>query len=199
MSGKRFASSRFVLRSYPAREEVQYFAESLGWVVASTEKKAPPFSGTEIIWSSSGGEALRYMEDEMTGNCYVTVEASTGEEVQRLGEAVVDELLPWEREELVFAVDTASDEMEFGLAVIRLSIAAPRRTDETILQRVRSALTHDDARVRDMGIVATTYSPWPEYVPLLRDIAQGDSEHKLRERSRSVLESYAAAGVGEDE
>ncbi|MFC8244852.1 hypothetical protein [Streptomyces chartreusis] len=199
MSGKTFASGRFVMRFYPAREEVESLAVAHGWTQESTVQKQPPFSGTEITWSSSGGGSLLYTEDEMTGNCHVVVEATNREEVQRIGELVVDELHPWEMPELVFAVDTAPDEIELGLSVIRLGIAAPPRKDEEVFRRVRSALTHDDVRVRDMAIVATTYSPWPDYVPILRGIEQGDPEPKLRQRSRFVLESYADAGIGEDE
>jgi hypothetical protein len=187
------------MRFCPAREEVESLAVAHGWAKSSTVQKQPPFSGTEITWSSSGGGSLRYTEDEMTGNCYVVVEATTRGEVQRLGELVLEELLPWEMPELVFAVDNAADEIEFGLSVIRLGIAAPPHRDDQIFRRVRSALTHDDVRVRDMAIVATTYSPWPEYVPILRDIAQSDPEPKLRQRSRLVLESYTDAGIGENE
>lgn len=186
------------MRFCPAREEVESLAVAHGWVKASTVQKQSPFSGTEITWSSSGGGSLRYTEDEMTGNCFVVVEATHREEVQRIGELVLNELLPWEMAELIYAVDTAPDEIELGLSVIRLGIAAPPRKDEEIFRRVRSALIHDDVRVRDMAIVATTYSPWPDYVPILRGIEQSDPEPKLRQRSRFVLESYADAGIGEN-
>lgn len=196
MNEKKATSGKFVMRSFPALEEVEYLARSLGWAKASTVEKVPPFSGVEITWSSSDGETLRYVEDEMTGNCYVTVEAPSRELVQRTTETVLDELLPWELEELLFAVDTATDAVDLGLAVIRLSIAAPSHREEQIFQRVRFALTHSDARVRDMAIAAITYSPWPEYKPILRDIAQSDPEQKLRERGGLVLQSFADAGIG---
>lgn len=186
------------MRSYPAQQDVDHFASDHGWVKTSMERKPAPFSGLEMTWSLPNNGTLRYTEDEMTQNCYLVAVAATRDDAQSIGNLILDELFPWELPELILAVDIAPNNLEFGFSVIRLGIAAPPRKDEEIFRRIQSALVHEDFQVRDMAIVATTYSPWPDYIPTLRSISENDPEPELRHRSAMVLESYANAGIRED-
>jgi hypothetical protein len=197
MVQQRFRTLRMVLRSSSA-DDVRAFAEENSWILVLNQP-ADPDSGVrrELVWEAAPRVRMTYVEDDMSGNSFVTVGGEDPNLTSSIGGWVEEQLHPWRLKDLCRLVDVARDPVRVGLAVLRLALGAPYECTPEVFERIAKALEHEDERTRDMAIWATTYSPWPEYKPILRRIAQSDPEPKLRDRAQLTLESYDAAGVGD--
>jgi len=186
-----------VLRRCPAQEEINRYAAANNWarIADSTTDSAKP--RREIVWKIAPATTLLYVEDDMSPNCFVVVGSGTASMANSAANRVYEELRPWSLQDLTHQVDESRNPLAFGRALTRLGIAAPHDFDPGVYDRMVNGLRHADERVRDMSIWATTYSPWPEYRPVLADIAAHDEVDKLRERAQLVLDAMDATGVPE--
>lgn len=196
MAHQMYRTPRMVLRKPSAEEEVRQFAESNSWTLVSDRPgDAEAGQRRELVWEAGPEAQVTYSQDDMSPSSFVTASSASANLTSSLGRWLEEELRPWRVKDLSRLVDVAKDPVRIGLAVLRLGLGAPYEYDEAVFQRMSRGLTHEDGRTRDMAIWATTYSPWPQYRPLLRYIAEHDPEPDLRERARFTLDSYDAVGV----
>ncbi|MFJ6620685.1 hypothetical protein ACIQOW_24305 [Kitasatospora sp. NPDC091335] len=198
MRNSKFKTTRIVLRSYPAEDEVDEFAGLHGWPRrAEVEARREGGSPYTVSWDLGDESVLDYVEDGMSKNCYLIVHGPTRESVEPVGEMISEELFPWDHTELLWCVDNAPNPIELGLSIIRLALGSPDGFHDETFRRVKSGLTHPDSQVRDMSLWASTYSPWAEYIPLLQNLAAQDPVTEIRERAGLVLEAYRVRGGGD--
>jgi hypothetical protein len=195
---QRFRSVRLVLRNAPNEREVRELASACNWELVA-DRPGDPDEGVlrELEWQADPAVQVAYTEDDMSPNAFVTVGGSDAVKTSAITAQVQEGLKFWSLRDLCRLVDIVKDPVKIGLAVLRLGLGSPYSYDSEVFQRITSALTHEDRRTRDMAIWATTYSPWPEYLPSLREVAENDPVSKLRERARFTVESYKRAGVME--
>jgi hypothetical protein len=80
---------------------------------------------------------------------------------------------------------------------MRLGVGAPYEFDDEVFRRITAGLVHGNADVRQLAMWGSVYSPWPDYLPYLRQIAERDKAPLLRERASDVLSIFKSQGVAE--
>jgi hypothetical protein len=196
--GQLFESRRILLRDCPAKDQVRKFAQSKNW---QPEDENLQWRGDQSdyaeYWQVGVGSYFRYVEDSVTGQCYVQILSPNDLITLRLAELSRRELRGSSFDELLHDVDRESDPLAFGRAIVRLGMAAPPGFDNDVFQRISRGLTDKDDRVRQLALWAAVYSPWTQYRPLIQEIAAADRAERLRERAKAVLAAFDRAGVGE--
>ena len=146
-------------------------------------------------WALEPGSSLTYLEDPVSHNAYVVLVSEDQEAYDRLLELIDNDLMPVSRKALLISYDEAGDPLPRARTLIQLGLGAPAEYDEEFFVRIRDGFTSPDQWIREAAIWATTYSPWPQYRPLLEAAAQDDPEEKLRADATTILAGFNAHDV----
>jgi len=191
-------SARYiVLRDRFAEEQVGRFAVELGWS-RQWETAADPDEGISyaVGWGA-GALSVEYSEDDVSRHsylCFAGPDAAAVEGATELAEARLD---TWRVEELLTAVDLATEPVELARAVIRAGLGAPRELDERFYAVIDDALQHPDARVREAAVWAISYVPQPQYRRRLEALRDHDPEHDVWSTAEILLDAFDAEGISE--
>lgn len=190
-------SRRMVLLEPREADSVERFAEEMG-LNKIRDVSAHPRQGIvrEITWEVDKDLRFHYGEDYRSACCFVVVDGRPKESYEEFVGIVEEVLDPWGLDELLNEVDTAIDATEMAQAIIRVGLGAPDQFDEGFYSHIAEAIRHESAWVRKAGIWATAYSHWPEFEPLLREVAENDSDMELRDEARMMV-SFYSSGQGE--
>ncbi|MFC5802032.1 hypothetical protein [Streptomyces formicae] len=198
MTGKpgkpEYRSRRLILKDWGSEEEVMQFGAEGGWEVL-VDEASDIRQGIvrNVIWRVAPGLVLQYAVDSRSHCSAFVLIGSPEDSVQRLQESIERNLQPWTLKELVAAVDKAERAQgaeELYRAVLRAGIGAPRGFDKKFFTCIRRAILGNDPRLRSAGIWATAYSRWPEFLPLLTDVARQDPVDSLRRDAQIILDHY---------
>lgn len=195
MSLHRYRTRRLLLRQFPGMPEVDRCADNHGW--SRIDQTARGSRTIEYTWHLGPVVTLHCVDDGVTANAYVFTSGDVSNLAESYLGTVESELNTWSISELIHQVDQSEDPLEHGRAIIRMAIAAPYERDEEVIQRMAIGLRDDDFRVRDMTMWAMSLCSYPEFRPLLQNIAHGDPEEVLRERAQMLLQAFDKAGVGD--
>ncbi len=196
---RRHTTRRVVFVDHPALPEVLGYGHEHGWklieeIPAGATKHAP----RELVFKAGQASLeVHLCEDEITQNSYAFVVGATKNVSESLIRMIERDLASWSLSQLLEEVDRGSGFDELGRALIRLALGAPHEFDRAVYNRVRDGLQHPDERLRDLSIWVTSYTPWPEYRTLLRDVASDDDNERIRARAARMLDSFDAAEVRE--
>jgi hypothetical protein len=124
---------------------------------------------------------LWYVEDDISGSCYLQVSSPETRVAGEVLRAAESELSCWTREDLFRAVDEANDPLDLGLALLRLGLGAPVSVDEEIQSRIADEFYNEFEEVRDMAVWASSYAPLRQYLPDLEEVARNDESEKVRD------------------
>ncbi|MCB5911741.1 HEAT repeat domain-containing protein [Streptomyces pinistramenti] len=195
MPEPNYRTLRYVLHPDTHWNNVGDFADTLGWPLAHeiTRNQTEGTDG-QMIWQSPSGISLHYVVDATSGIGYVTLAGPDEESVAPFTAQAHKELTPWSLEELFQRFDGEVDPIERGRLTLRIGLAAPPELNHGCLTRILSSLAGDDPRIRLAGLWATTYTGYQEFVPTVRELAQGDPENWLRTRAESVVAAFEDAG-----
>ncbi|MFE3828462.1 HEAT repeat domain-containing protein [Streptomyces sp. NPDC059092] len=186
---------RYVLHPDTHWNNVSDFAKTLGWpLVHETPRNQAEATDGQMIWQSPWGTSLHYIVDATSGIGYITLAGPDKETVAPFTAQAHRALTPWELEELYQRIDNEGDPIERGKLTLRIGLAAPPEPTPGCLMRIRSSLTDEDPRIRLAGLWAASYAGYQELVPVVRDIAQGDTETWLRARAASIVAAFEEAG-----
>jgi len=181
-------SRRIVLKQSPAEEDVQRFADEIGWRRRVDEPSDMDRRAVhEVAWFADPTLLLRYAEDPVSRHSYVEVWAANQDKADTLAALAAERLDAWGEDELLESTD-ATDPMTRAVAVIRTGLASPEQFDERFFSRIRSGMSDPDRRVREAAIYATAYTGWPQYVQILQDMERSDPDSALRQDARNLLE-----------
>jgi hypothetical protein len=187
-----------ILRDYPAQARLTAYAEGNGWPLLATFEEDPE-QGTvhELIWAVDPAVSLHYAEDRLTQSAYVLASGASRADVDRLGRRLGEELETIPLQELLRDCDESREPREIGRAVTRLTLGAPRDFDAAVFRRVERVLAHEDPDVRRMGVWAVSFMPWPEYRPLLAEMADGDADPEVRDTAADLVAAYRVGREGD--
>jgi len=191
MNELQLTSRRLVTRSCPGLDEVFQLARREYWPPLSDETD---IRQREVRFRIGPSVNLHYVEDRIIVMCYVFISGGIGNIVAgytRMIKNAID-VVPFA--EILEMVDTETDPLRFGSEIIRLAVAAPSAYDADVFTRISGALRHPDDRVREMAALATTYSSYAEFRPLLRMVVENDPVQRVRENTATVLEAFDQAG-----
>jgi hypothetical protein len=193
----KIISDRMVLRELAAEEGVQRFASEFN-LTKTRELSAPERQGIvrEVTWEVNPGLKMHYAVDYLSATAFIVVEGDEDKHSSQLAGAVVDGLDPWTLDELLDEVDLevalyddgSTGSGSVAQAVIRLGVGAPNEYNEEVFTRISDAMRSAEAWVRKAAIWATTYSRWPQFLPLLSEIADTDPDKEIRSEARLMVD-----------
>ncbi|MQA94777.1 MAG: hypothetical protein GEV11_09040 [Streptosporangiales bacterium] len=184
-------SQRLLLRAETTRERVFRYAEDTGWPLIRQEGDPDLHETFRADFSAGEHAVFRYVEDFMSRQRYVYVESLADGVVDRAGTLVERGLRPERLDALAAACDRAEG-VEHGWALVRLGVAAPERSVPEVFDRIVAGFRHPDPEVRRLALWASTYSPWAEYVPHIREVSRTDTVEAVRNRANDLLAVHAA-------
>ena len=182
-----YHSRRIVLRQSPAEEDVQLFADEIGW----RRRVDEPYNRDrravhEVAWFADPALLLRYAEDPVSRHSYVEAWATDQDKADTFAELAAERLDAWGEDELLKSFD-ATDPMTRAVAAIRIGLASPEQFDERFFSRIRTGMSDPDRRVREAAIYATVYAAWSQYIQILQDVERSDPDTELRQDARKAL------------
>ncbi|HWL85085.1 MAG TPA: hypothetical protein VNO21_04750 [Polyangiaceae bacterium] len=195
MTDRWFKTRRLLLRSFPGTPEVEQFARRQGW--PTIERVSQLKTTVETMWDLGPVVTLHCVDDGITGNAYVFVSSEVAPFAEAYLQSVEAAFSTWSLDELFQLVDQAKDPQARGMAIIKMTIAAPLESNENVIRRMTDALAADDAMQRDVTLWAMSICSYPEFRPLLRRAADNEPEQLLRRRARALLVVYDKFGVPE--
>lgn len=181
---------RMVLRERFSEDEVETFAQELGWTRQGVDP-ADPEEGISyhVFWAPPGAAiALHYTEDDLARDSYVMVIGKDAAAVHGAQALIEPRLNTWRPAEVLAEVDGAAEPVPLARAVLRAGLGAPDEFDEDFFARINSALQHPARLVRETAVWAVTFSPYVEYRPALASLRDGDEDPDVRENAGILLE-----------
>ncbi|MGW1958527.1 HEAT repeat domain-containing protein [Streptomyces sp. NPDC001920] len=184
-------SDRLVLKQRHAENEVQAFADELGWPrMGEQDEDLDIGQSREVMWGAGTALSLHYVEDPISRNDYAMAWGVKESAVVALARMAAERLAVWSPAELFAALDEAADPQARAAAVLRIGLGAPDAFDKSFFDRIITAMADPDTNVREAAIHATLHSPYPQYRDMLRRIAVSDPDPDRRENASIVLESF---------
>lgn len=192
MTTAPYHSRRIVMKHLPAEDDVQRFADELGWP-RRIDESADAGRGAihEIVWFAGPATLLHYAEDPVSRHSYIEAWGNDQKVAEALATLAQERLDVWDEEEMLESIG-ATDPMTRAVAVIRAGLASPEQFDERFFSRIRSAMSDPDRRVREAAIYATTYTTWPQYISALRDVAENDPDPERRNDAQIALNMFTS-------
>jgi hypothetical protein len=198
MTNESAYSRRYLLAPRSTEDEVATVAARLNWErLGEILEDSANLVSHEVIWGRDEKLTLHYSEDLLSRSPHAFVTGDDQAKVDIVSRIVEQKLRPATLEEILEAADDVAgnipDEM---LAVLRLGLGAPLSFDERFFLRIRDAMQSSIFQLRKAAIWATSYVPWPQYIPLLVEVAEHDPIESLRSDARMLLEAYKSQGIG---
>lgn len=191
-----FASRRQLLRNCPALEQVSAYAAEKGWELVSSEGDPALRENRRLAFDVSPELQVVYIEDFRSRQCFFYVTGTDEASASELITQTVEDLRPFSLEELLLQADNTEDRLPHARCLVLLGVAAPYEFDEEIYRRVVAIMDDPDPQVRLLSILATSYSPWPQYRPHYARLTQ-DPNPTIRQRASDVLEVMDEMGITE--
>jgi hypothetical protein len=191
---ERIWSPRMVLRNCPGETPARRFAESLGAVQLRDENVGSGIR--EMSWTVEPGLELHYAETSRPQACFVQVSGHDTAKVRRLAEITAESLNPMLLNDVVDALEYATDPVAKEHAILLAGLAAPNEFHPAIFGPLAATMRDPDSSVRRAGIEAVSFSHWPEFRYLLEFLADADPVEEVRRDARTLLR-LGYEGIGE--
>lgn len=191
-------SRRLVLRTFPAREEAEEYALSMGWDKVS-ETHFDPDQGTteEVMWQAGQNVYFYYTEENRSSSSCVGLIGPEGSVNDESLTELQENFDAWQVRELLDEIDSSTDAVQYANAIVRAALGAPVSYDEGFFSRICEATRHEDFMVRDVAVSAIAYPGWPEFRPRLREIVRNEPVFRVKNNASLLLESFDRVGVPE--
>jgi hypothetical protein len=192
-----FRSRRVVLKSSHGEREVERFADELGWPrLLEQEEDAEQNLSREVAWAAGPALSLHFVQDPVSRHGYVVVWGRDKGAVDGLAELAAHRLNTWTLPELLAGPERAVDDRERAVALIRAGVGAPDEFDQRFFDVIAKGIGDPSSMAREAAIVATAYSSYPQYRPVLKRAAESDPDPARRRDAEVMLRSLDADGVG---
>jgi hypothetical protein len=190
------ATPRYLLRDGVGEDDVAAFAAEHGWDLVSRDV-ADRERGTEhdTMWSTRDRVTFHYHEDGAARRPYVYLAGRDLAKVEHFRDVVDGRLNPLQDAELLSDVSAQPPGPKRALAILLAGIGAPMGYDKRFFTVIAAAMKDDVAELRKVGVLASTYSPWPEYRPLLADLARDDADPEVRELAQATIRAFDEQGI----
>lgn len=189
----RYRTGRLVLRDGAGEVEAEGFAGELAWPRLEEYPAVPEeLQPREVTWGIGPNAVMHYIEDVISGYCWVTFSGFNPETLLDIREAAILALPVRTEDEIISGYDRATTPDALVSATYLAGIAAPESFEERFFQRVERSLASGATQVRQAALWATTYSAWPEFRPALALIAHHDPDPARRQDAAFVLEAFDA-------
>lgn len=146
-----------------------------------TPRVAAPPAAAELSVHLTSDRASRSHVVSISGRSEDVASAET------LREFFVDALNPFGLNELLDQAASPTNLSRRGIGLVRLGMGAPLTCDADILDLFAQGFHHEHPGIRNGAVWACRWVLWPELLPLLREMQQGDPEKELRGVATDVI------------
>ncbi|MEU7894144.1 hypothetical protein AB0B45_14925 [Nonomuraea sp. NPDC049152] len=197
-SVETFRSIRLVLRQR-GEQQASVVAAELGW--ARSTARGGDGEAYEVIWAVDGNTTFHYAEDMGSGEALCQVRGSERGPVAKAFRQIESRLDAWNQRELLDAVRADSAPYEMVQALFRLGLGAPITLDDTHLgtlslrfgAAIDEAVRHEHPMVRAAAVRATAYMEWPVLRLIVQEVAERDSDCRVKREADLVLQAFDLA------
>lgn len=191
-------SRRLVLRPGVGEEEVHEFAADLQYPTQSdTPADDDRMEPRQIIWHADNGAVIAYREDIYSGLPCVIIMAESPEDLLRYVDLFESRVDVWTIPELLHEVDVSEDPYDLSEAVLRMGLGAPVEYQEEFFSRIHDGLRDEHEGVVRAALLAVTYEPWEQYLPIVRELLDHDVDDDVKHVARQIIGKFAAGEAGE--
>ena len=192
---------RRVLRASIDEGDIEVYATSRRWTEGeSAPRDVDSAVDHEVQWRVADELVFAYLESYLTNDGCILAIGSDAIQAERLMQEVESDLAAqiFGEGELLDRIET-DDLPSMGRALVQAGLGAPLGYDQAFFDSISvKATSHSEFRIREIAVFSMSYTEWPEFVPLLRNIMNNDQEKRVRFRAQIVFNGYIAAGLGEN-
>jgi HEAT repeat protein len=198
-SGEIYEGPRLVLRQRKGSQTVTELAAAADWTLLADNSGENYAQYTrEQTWGVRRGVHVHAVIDSLSEYCSLTVLAEDRLEGEQFTSQLEEYLNPLTRDELLAPVTEISDAGERMLHLMRLAVGSPAAFDREIHVRITEFARDEDPRVRDATTLAMSYVAWPQFRPVLQDLATNDPNPTVRQDAAAQLQMYDDSGVPQE-
>jgi len=178
---------RIIFRSKDAVNVVRRLSVNCCWdleclIRADTENQVP----YELHFKAEDGDLqVAYVEDPISECSYVII---SGQDQNEASSLVKEKADYWTREEILSAWNSARNDTEKILSVLRVGVAAPYEYQAQYADALVKGISNEDSNVREASMVAIGYRDWKEFDSVLEEMSDKDPDEQCRKRAKIMLE-----------
>jgi len=186
-----YRTRQFIFRTPKAGMQMAAVSRLQGWRYVG-ERPAGPGKPRILMFEVMPGLTVWYFEDPDADVCGAVVNSKLGAEATAAPSALVQGMLvPWTLAELLTEIDGAPDTPSRCHALWRAGMGAPREIDEAFWSAITTAAADPDPDVRTAAIFAMASTEWPQFAPVLGELASDDHERSVRELAERAARAMA--------
>lgn len=186
----KFRSRRYISRTRDLESVVRRLAEVHGWTLAF-ERPADSQQGIGIalIWEIIVGLTVAYYDEpRVQVSCLIARSARHLSEVREYEAFLTRRLDLLDVSELLAAPSLAEPGSKAEvLSLLRLGFGAPVEFDQRYFDRLSSAMRAANSEIRDAALRGMNYTEWPQFRPVLQQVAKRDSNRSVRKLAKRIL------------
>lgn len=198
--GPQFRSKRYILPKRGVEDLVRHLAQVLGWVeVASRRAKPRKMIGRTVIWQIIPGLTVGYYDEPLAeATCLIVQSVRDPAEVREF-ENVLRQNMNLVEESDLLAAFAKSEPGSKGqiLSLLRLGFGAPLSFDQRYFDQLATAAQNARSEIRIAALRGMIYTEWPQFRPVLQNIASSDSDESVRELASQIVAIYDKFGSEE--
>ncbi len=185
-------STCLVLRPGASRHKVREVLESVGLHLADVLQGDGQRLSQEEIWAKPDRtQVVAIVEDPLVHVVYLAIR---GKNERRLAAALQSRIPTYTQSESIALARDAIAHDDRVRAIYRIAVMFPY-FDAHALEIFRTfAMDAQDPTLREATVDAMLYRSWPEFIPLLEQMARDDRADSVRQRVADVLAHLQAAG-----
>ena len=152
--------------------------------------KGSPLAFQEILTNLDRTVDVQYIDDDLAEVSYLQI---SGHKRDAYVQLFKDKFAFLSEDELFAHWDQAvngNDPDEKIDAIVRIGIAMFDQAPAPYIHRIAAALRDPSSAVRDAGLVAFSYAPWPEMKTQIEDLHVNDPDSGVRECARLLLKAW---------
>jgi hypothetical protein len=186
----KFRSRRYIPRTRDLESVVRRLAEDHGWTLAF-ERPADSHQdiGIALIWEIIVGLTVAYYDEpRFQIPCLIVRSARHLSEVREYEAFLTRRLDLLDDSELLAAPSLAEPDSEAqALSLIKLGYGAPVDFDQRYFDRLSSATRAAHSEIRDAALRGMNYTEWPQFRPVLQQVAKRDPDRSVRKLAKRIL------------
>jgi hypothetical protein len=196
----KFRSRRYILRTQGLEPVVRRLAEDYGWtLVAERAADNQRGIGIALIWEIIVGLTVGYYDEPPTQvSCLIVRSARDLSEIREYEAFLTRRLdILTDSELLVPPPQMSPGTRGEILFLLRLGFGAPLNFDQRYFDQLSSATQSANRETRDAALRGITYTEWPQFRPVLQQVAKHDSDRSMRKLAKQILSIFDRLGLEE--
>jgi len=195
----KFRSRRLILREGYSEGVVRRIAKASGWdELAKRPADARRNVALTVIWEVIPGLTVSYYYEPLAeASCLIIRSTRDKAEIREVERLLNQTTVFAGDEDLLSSAATGVSSCERALALLRLGLGGPVNFDQRYFDQLASGADDPDGKIRLAAIRGITYTEWPQFRPLLGQLADHDPVRSVRKLARQVLLIFDALGLAD--